>query len=494
MFGNKLASLFVEVGVEDRTRLGLNQIRPRLSQYAGTLRNALAIPVTLGGAIAGAAATKFVIDATRAAGDLNETLSKVGVVFGESAGKVTGFADEMASKFGLVKREMMDAASAFGLVLQGSGLTADASADLSVKLAKLAADAASFYNVPVAEALEKIRSGLVGEAEPLRAFGVLLSEGAVKSKAAAMGFKELDEAAKAAARAQIIIEGLTKASGDLARTSDSLANRQRSLAGQWQNFQADMGAMLTGPAADMLSTFSQILRVVEDTFDPSRPKAFGEAMTNSAGQGLTWGMLGDMILAGPGGGKVARQRLVDRMGAPGYDPGRVAAEGVGTFKTPAERDAYLRALGINNPSTAGPTVGFGPGAMNPAQQMQMLAPGLAVAAALMFPGQGDMSSRTLRRSNEIDAYDEVGTRLSREESRLASMERSRRDRLATGGVMGDQLSAVSALQNELLNDLPKQQLEEQKKMVTELREIKEALGKGTPFALERSAFVLRGPE
>ncbi|MCV6900945.1 hypothetical protein OE165_28330, partial [Escherichia coli] len=78
-------------------------------------------------------------------------------------------------------------------------------------------DASSFYNVPLESALEKIRSGLVGEAEPLRAFGVLLSEAAVKQQALAMGVRpvngELSEQEKVMARVELITKGLNKAQG-----------------------------------------------------------------------------------------------------------------------------------------------------------------------------------------------------------------------------------------------------------------------------------------
>jgi hypothetical protein len=86
-------------------------------------------------------------------------------------------------------------------------------------MAMLAADASSFYNVPLDVALEKIRSGLSGEAEPLRAFGVFLSDAAMKAKAAQMGLAglngELTEGQKITVRAALIQEQLGTANGDL---------------------------------------------------------------------------------------------------------------------------------------------------------------------------------------------------------------------------------------------------------------------------------------
>ena len=47
--------------------------------------------------------------------------------------------------------------------------------EMSTKLAGLAADMASFYNLDFDTAFQKIRSGISGEVEPLKALGINLS-------------------------------------------------------------------------------------------------------------------------------------------------------------------------------------------------------------------------------------------------------------------------------------------------------------------------------
>ena len=99
---------------------------------------------------------------------------------------------------------------------------------MSTSLVKLAADLACFNNIDPGEALDKLRSGLVGEAEPLRQVGILLSEDAVQAKALALGLaataRELTEADKVQARYALIMEQRPAAQGDFARTSTGLAN------------------------------------------------------------------------------------------------------------------------------------------------------------------------------------------------------------------------------------------------------------------------------
>jgi hypothetical protein len=199
-------------------------------------------------AFAGTAVAAFAGKTIMAASDLNEEVSKAGVVFGKSTGIVIDQANKMADAFGLPKTQMIGAASSIGLVAKASGLGKKPAADMANSLSKLAADASSFYNVPLDEALDSMKSGLVGEAEPMRRFGVLLSENAVKAQAAKMGFKavngEFTEGQKVQARSVLIMKGMSDASGDLARTQDSVANRLREIKGRAVNAAASLGTAL----------------------------------------------------------------------------------------------------------------------------------------------------------------------------------------------------------------------------------------------------------
>lgn len=216
------------------------------SHFRSTMRGATGAVAALGGAFAAVQVGGFFKDAVMGASDLAETMSKVDTVFGDAQKQVTGFANQMAKDFGLPKREILDAASSIGLIGKASGLSQADAAKMSTQLGKLAADASSFYNVPLPEALQAIQSGLVGEAEPMRRFGVLLNAQAVDAEAARLGLekvgKEYTEGAKAQARASLIMSGMKDASGDLEKTQGSLSNRIRELKGRFQNFTTELGS------------------------------------------------------------------------------------------------------------------------------------------------------------------------------------------------------------------------------------------------------------
>jgi hypothetical protein len=267
----KLAEAYVEIGSkEGKLDAGLASSHAKLEQFASKANSLLA---AVGIGMGGAAIAKFLSDAAEKGSNLGETMSKTKEVFGAATSTVTQMADDMAKQFGAVKTTTLDAAAMFGLVAQGAGLAEQASAKLSTKLVRLADDASSFFNVPLDVALEKIRSGLVGEAEPLRAFGVLLSEAAMKQQALAMGIKpvngELSEQEKVLARVEIITKGLSKAQGDHARTMGSYANQIRQLKGEWENFQASVGGPLAGGAATIMQSAREkgVLATLDDMFE-----------------------------------------------------------------------------------------------------------------------------------------------------------------------------------------------------------------------------------
>jgi hypothetical protein len=121
-------------------------------------------------------------------------------------------------------------------------------ADYSQTLTVLAADLASFNNTSVEDAVLALGSALRGESEPIRRYGVLLSDATLKQTAQANGFKVTSGALTPVVRAQAaylaILQQTSKAQGDFERTSDSLANQQRILGAEWNNVRAVIGDAL----------------------------------------------------------------------------------------------------------------------------------------------------------------------------------------------------------------------------------------------------------
>jgi|CXWL01.1.fsa_nt_gi hypothetical protein len=166
-----------------------------------------------------------------------ESLNKMNVVFGENSDVIKKWSFDAARNLGMSQQQALEAAATFGNLFTSMGLGRSASADMSTGLVQLAADLASFNNLDPALVLEKLRSGLVGEVEPLRTLGINLTMAATKEKAFEMGLAdangELSQSALLQARYALMLEQSTNAQGDFARTSEGLANQLRILKGNW---------------------------------------------------------------------------------------------------------------------------------------------------------------------------------------------------------------------------------------------------------------------
>jgi hypothetical protein len=123
----------------------------------------------------------------QAASDMNESLSKNQAVFGASADTVKSWATDNTKNILLTRQAAIEGAATFGNLFVALGLGQAPAAQLSTSLVGLAQDLSSFNNVGTDEALLALRSGLVGEVEPLRKFGVNLSQTRIEAEAFALG-------------------------------------------------------------------------------------------------------------------------------------------------------------------------------------------------------------------------------------------------------------------------------------------------------------------
>jgi len=201
--------------------------------------------VAAGAVLAGAAVFKFGLDAANAASDMNESVSKSAVVFGKGQDAVLRFASTAATSLGLSRQEALEATATFGNFFQAMKIGQPTAQAMSINIVKLASDLASFNNQDPAEVLESLRSGLAGEVEPLRKFGIDLNDTALKAEAARLGLGKIGPTLTAGQKAQaaysLILQQTTTAQGDFARTAGGAANQQRILSAQFKDFQVTVG-------------------------------------------------------------------------------------------------------------------------------------------------------------------------------------------------------------------------------------------------------------
>lgn len=137
-----------------------NGVMSSLSSITGML-NFSAIFAT--GAIIG----NYISDFITASNAYVENLNLFTVAMGENTEKAKEWIDTVTEALGIDPSGMMRYMGVFQMMATGFGLASDKAYIMSKNLTQLTYDIASFYNIKIDEAAQKVQSALAGELEPV---------------------------------------------------------------------------------------------------------------------------------------------------------------------------------------------------------------------------------------------------------------------------------------------------------------------------------------
>lgn len=185
------------------------------------------------GAVVVAQTARAALALTNFVSHVEEAQAKSSVVFGEFTGDVRKQLQQFGDEVGRSAFALEEMASKVQDTFVPMGFARGEAAQLSVQLAKLATDVASFNNASDAETMEAFQSALVGNHETVRRFGIVITEATLNQELLRMGLTKTSQTAsnaeKVQARLNLIMAGTTDAHGDAARTADSFANQSKAL-------------------------------------------------------------------------------------------------------------------------------------------------------------------------------------------------------------------------------------------------------------------------
>lgn len=211
------------------------------------------------------------IASVKLASDLTEVQNVVDVTFGNSATEIDKWSKNAANAFGLSELQAKQFNGTMGAMLKSMGLTDSAILEMSTSMVGLAGDFASFYNLDVETAFQKIRSGISGETEPLKELGINMSVANLEAFALSQGlnktYDSMTQAEQATLRYNYLMSTTSDAQGDFARTSDSLANQLRIASLQVQDLGGSIGAFLLPMANQGLQAINEMLTGLKEGFE-----------------------------------------------------------------------------------------------------------------------------------------------------------------------------------------------------------------------------------
>lgn len=217
------------------------------------------------------------------ASDLAEVQNVVDVTFGSATEAINLWSKECLAAYGMNEVSAKRYAGTIGAMLKSSGLAGDAIVDMSKDMVGLAGDMASFYNLDLETAFEKIRSGISGETEPLKQLGINMSVANLEAYALSQGittaYNEMSQAEQVMLRYNYLMSTTADAQGDFARTQDSYANQTRLLSESWLEFTGIMAEQLLPVLTTIVSWLNNIVAFLTENADMVSAVLVGLATT-----------------------------------------------------------------------------------------------------------------------------------------------------------------------------------------------------------------------
>ena len=224
--------------------------------------------------------------------NLSEVQNVVDVTFGNLNSEVDKFAQNAITQFGLGQTVTKKYVGTFGAMAKAFDFNNQAALQMSETLTGLVGDVASFYNLSSDEAFTKLKSVFTGETETLKDLGIVMTQTALDQYAMANGFGKttsaMTEQEKTALRYQFVLDKLSLAQGDFARTSDSWANQTRVLSLRFDELKASLGQgfiNLFTPIVQGINWVLSKLQVLADTFKSFTEFITGKKSDSSSGVG-----------------------------------------------------------------------------------------------------------------------------------------------------------------------------------------------------------------
>lgn len=249
----------------------------KMSKLSSFAKTAIAGVVAVGGYMV----TRWIGNMVTMASSATENLNVLEVVFRQNQKTITDWADSFAEATGRSAFELREFAGDIGGVLKPMlDGNIELTTQMSKRLSELAVDLGSLREVMPEEALRALRSGIIGQSEPMLQFGVNLQEASLKAFALEQGItksvQKMTVAEKTMLRYNLILARTTDAHGDAAKTSGSFANASKALAAKLKDSSIKMGMTLlptledaiqlflgwADGASDLIMTLGRVFRVV----------------------------------------------------------------------------------------------------------------------------------------------------------------------------------------------------------------------------------------
>lgn len=279
---------------------GLNKVGTSFTNVGSAITTGVLVPFSA-----------LVLATGNMASDLEESMNKVTVCFGDSTKSVVDFAETSLKSYGISKQAALDMTATWGDMATSMGLTQEEASKMAIKIAGLTGDISSFKNVRTDISKTALTGIFTGETESLKQLGYVMTQanleayalekGMLKApktsakyeeasinlkiaqenllkvtekygakslqtekammrvtnaetklvKASNKGLRDLSQKEQVQLRYNYILEKSKNAHGDFARTSQGMANSSRTLGETIKELGTNIGTVVLPPLTDL---------------------------------------------------------------------------------------------------------------------------------------------------------------------------------------------------------------------------------------------------
>lgn len=214
---------------------------------------------------------------------LTEVENVVRQTFGNYESLIQDFTKTSIQNYGMSELTAKQVASRFQAMGTAIGYSQGKMADMSLTLTKLTGDLASFYNEEQEDVARRLQAIFTGETEPLRRYGLDLTQATLKERALKEGLdadiKSMSQAEKVMLRYQYVLQNTAMANNDFSRTADTWANQVRVLKQSFEQLASIIGGALINAFKPFVRTLNSVMQKVIQ---------FATTVTNALGSIFGW--------------------------------------------------------------------------------------------------------------------------------------------------------------------------------------------------------------
>lgn len=274
--------------------------------------------------------------ANRAYSDYTETVNKSSAIFRQNSAEILAWSKNSAEVLGMSQTVALETASSFGNLFDSMGLGSQNTVVMSKRLTTLAADLSSFNNREIQSVIDDLRTGIIGDPEPLRKYGVMLNEQVIKNEAKRLGLIKdtkaaLDPVVRTQAIYALLLKQTASAEGDRLKTAKEQAGATRTLTAQLGDLNVKLGkelaptyAKVIGLASEFATTLNKVtpeqIETIKQIATPIAIIGGGAAGLFLAAKGVTAisAAMKALSISGPGGlvilgGLITAASILQRM-------------------------------------------------------------------------------------------------------------------------------------------------------------------------------------